>query len=287
VALVNVFKCTAIFQGRTRGWTESLWYQGASDDHRLINKPFDFLLKARAALLAQPCLIKGYRISLEGAGPDALLSYQTYNAPPVPSGQSNRDSLFANDPDSSLLVRCSIANFSKWKFIFLRGHPDYIFTRNGTYTPDAAWNQKFASWVDRLTTAQWGWVGVDPAAKVNKIPVVGWATDPVSGVTTVTFGDNLFPAGLNPNQLVRIRIAGANSSQSPANNVWVGYPLTPTTFKTSKAAAFGIFRTNGIASYTPLKFIQIINVEDQKYAERKAGAPLLESRGRARNKARG
>lgn len=282
----NVFKVTYIFSGREVGWTESYWLQGANNDHSKQVASVVTLAKARAICLSKPCKIKGYRISLDDTGPDALLEYDEFRPKEVNLGNDvviKFDD--ACEPDVSLLVRCSNATQSRHKHIFMRGIPDDIEKNNGEYQRTAAWKLAFNNFANTLTVGVWGWMGVDAAARVSKVGVVN-VEEAAGGTTTFTFKSDLFPAGLDANKPVKVRISGVNK-KSPANGTHIVYPVDRRTAVTVNALAPGKYHFGGKAAYAPLTFITIENVQDQKIVERHAGAPLLPSRGRAPARARG
>lgn len=284
--MANIFKVTYIFRGRRTGWTESYWLNGANRDHSKQVDAVRLLARARADCLATPCLIEAFRISLDDESPDALLEYEDFK-PRVIKLPQLADIKFddAAEPDVALLVRCSDATRGKRKFVFMRGIPDGIESVHGTYKHDKFWDAVFGQFASALSGNVWGWMGVDTAHKVAKVPVVN-VEEAAGGTTTFTFKTDLFPIGLDPNKPVKIRVSGVNV-KSPANGVHVVYPVDRRTALTVKALAPGKYHFGGIASYTPLTFIQIANVQDQKIVERHAGAPLLPSRGRKPARARG
>lgn len=283
---MSLFKVTLIFEGGSRGWTESFILNGIGNDHTKQIPAVDRMCRLRAALLAPPCFIKGYRISLEGTGPDALLSYDIFRPASVTTPGGTTVTLdAAADPDQALLIRCSNSTMSKHRFIYLRGIPDDIEVRYGRYDKNVFWSVLMKKYLDNLTGGPWGWMGVDDAASVKKVPVLN-VEEGVNGNTSFTFQGNLFPAGLDPLKPVKIRVSGINK-KSPANGVHIVYPKQRDLAVTVNALAPGKYHFGGRASYTPLTFYAIQNAEDQKIVTRETGAPLLSSRGRAPARARG
>ena len=158
------FKVTYIFEGSNRGWTESYILRSPNNDHTKQEAAVTTLAKARANCLSTPCFIKGYRISLEGSGPDALLSYDQFKPGEANLGNGVVAKLDdAADPDQALLIRCSNATQSKHRFIYLRGIPDNIEITHGKYDKKVLWQRVLAEFLRQLTSGVWGWMGVDPA----------------------------------------------------------------------------------------------------------------------------
>lgn len=280
------FKITYIFEGPGKGWTESYILNGSGADHTKQVPAVVTLAKARANLLAKPTYIKGYRISLDGTGPDALLSYDRFDPKtvPLPTGQVLALDKAA-DPDQALLIRCSNGTMSKHRFIYLRGIPDGIEVNYGQYEHGDIWGNLMKTFIRQLTSGPWGWMGVDDANSIKKVPVIN-VEQGVNGNATFTFKKAIFPVGIDVNKAVKIRVSGVNK-KSPANGVHVVYPLGTDAATTVNALAAGKYYFGGRGSYTPLTFIAIENAEDQKIVTREAGAPLLQSRGRAPARARG
>jgi len=283
---VSYFKVTYIFEGPAKGWTESYILNGTGSDHTKQVPAVVTLAKARANLLAKPTFIKGYRISLEGTGPDALLSYDRYEPKTVPLPTGETISLDkAADPDQALLIRCSNATQSKHRFIYLRGIPDGIEVNYGQYEHGDIWGNLMKTFIRQLTSGPWGWMGVDDVNSVKKVPVLNVEQN-LNGTASFTFQANLFPVAMPLNSVVKIRVSGVNKG-SPANGVHIVYAKQRDLAVTVNALATGKYLFGGRASYTPLTFIAIENAEDQKIVTREAGAPLLQSRGRAKARPRG
>lgn len=281
-----IFKVTFIFQGGARGWSESYWLNGIGTDHTKQVPAVVTLAKLRAKCLGSPCFIKGYRISLESEGPDALLSYDRFEPAKVVLGSGAAPLIApAAQGDVALLIRCSNATQSKHKFVFMRGIWDSVEGDHGEYEKNDTWNRVINPFLNKLTSGPWGWMGVDPTQKVAKVPVLN-VEEGLTGLTTFSFQANLFPALLPVKSRVKIRVAGVNG-KGPANGVHIVYNFDRQSCVTAKPLAPGKYRFGGIASYTPLTFIPIENAEDQKIVERHAGAPLLPSRGRQPAKPRG
>lgn len=282
-----LFKVTYIFEGPAKGWTESYVLNGVGTDHTKQVPAVVTLAKARVKLLAEPCFIKGYRISLEGTGPDALLSYDKYAPQKValPTGDVvGLDK--AADPDQAVLIRCSNATQSKHRFIYLRGVPDFQEQNYGEYQKDGkVWRKLMDSFFGILTGGPWGWMGVDDVNSVKKVPVLNVEQN-ANGTASFTFQANLFPITLPANAIVKIRVSGINKG-SPSNGVHIVYAKQRDLAVTVNALATGKYLFGGRASYTPLTFIPIEHAEDQKVVTREAGAPLLQSRGRAKARPRG
>lgn len=282
--MASKFKVTFVFEANQRGWTESYIYNSSGDDHTPIEGPATRLADARIGICGQGARIKAIRISKEGVGPDALLRYTDIKPPvvniPGPDGGAVSFGPRAQ-PNVALLCRCSDVTESKRKFIFLRGIPDGVEVNGGVFTADKIYTQFFQRFIKQLTEAPWGWSGV--STKVGPVDLTSY-TSTVTGIVTFTFAANLFAAPLFDKR-VTVRLKGVNG-KSAANGPHVVKVLDATQCRTVKPLGLVAYQFGGQGSYTTNDFQKIDLVAAQKIVTRKAGAPLLESRGRARVRAR-
>ena len=278
----TIQKVTLFFEGRQHGWTESYWFASASGLHTGTFDPTRALCKARAQLLGSECKIKAFRISTEGTGPDALLKYEEFITAPLKGGSVGAPVFpSAAEEDVALQVRFENSERNAHKLTFLRGIWDAVETRHGKYTPFDEWNKRFALYRALLVDEPWGWWGVQSKVKKPLVSAVQGADDIV---TFTTLGD-LFAAG-EIGTRGSLRISGVNEGHSVLNSVHLVQATATNGAKTLKRLAIGHNVVGGMVSRVTKGFIKFASCDDQKIVERKAGAPLLESRGRQRARAR-
>lgn len=279
-----LFKVTWVFEGAGRGWTESLHLQPSGDLHTGVEGPATKLAEVRAQLLGTEAFIKAIRISKEGTGPDAHLIYKRFRAKRIAVGQGAIDTTTqAAQPDVGILMRCSNETKSRHKHTFLRGIPDRIENQHGVYTPDAFFRDFMAAYIDRLILDQWGWYGVNTLTQKKKIPLVNYEVN-AKGLVTFTFRDDIFPNTVF-NKRTKVRISGVNRKSS-ANGVHIVNVQDSKVCQTIHPLGVGPYYFGGVGAWSENEFHRIFSAVDQKVVTRKAGAPLLESVGRAPAKAR-
>lgn len=283
--MAGVFKCTFIFEGKGKGWTESYWYNSTTEDHVKMEGPCTRFAEKRANCLGTEAFIKAFRISKESEGPDARLVYKVFKPGVVQLNQVGEVAISSETamPDVALMMRCNDATSSKHKLIFMRGIPDRIEITNGVYNKDLRWGAVLGEFVKELTRGKWGWMGVKTTTKVAKVPLVNYEFD-TKGRVTFSFRDNLFPLGL-AGKLTKVRIAGVNK-KSPINTVHIVRVQDQKVAQTYEPFAAGPYVSGGYGTWSELEFIGIDDAQDTRIVSRKAGAPLLESRGRAKARAK-
>lgn len=278
----TIQKVTFFFKGSQHGWTESYWLNSGSGLHADSVRKCQDLFDDRANLLGIECSGHAFRISTESTGPDALLEY--YSA--VPIFVKNQQGVLgvhqSDEPDVALLMRCNNALLTAHKHIFLRGIWDEVDVSHGRYNPEVeGWKGRINKFMIRLVKDQWGWVGV--TGKTAKIPLLGY-TRGVDDRVTITFTAPLFTAPQVGKRNV-VRISGVNGGAA-INGAQVVDVISTTSCTTAKPLGVGAYRHGGFGVVNTLGFIQIATVQDQKIVERKVGAPLLQSHGRGKAKAR-
>jgi hypothetical protein len=279
---VTIHKCTLFFEATTWGWSESYWYNSGTGTHVSTMGELKKLATARAQLLGNGAFVKARRVSTEGVGPDAYLVYDNI----TPTFKTDADGKGVveelDHEDAAVLVRCNNADFRVHKHIFLRGIWDSIDINHGKYAPNASWNARMLRFLNALSAGQWGWWGV--TNRLPKVPMTTYA--PIaSGQVRITFQEAVFPAN-TIDKKVKVRISGVNG-KSVLNGEQLVVPESMTSCVTLKPLGVTPYRFGGYGSYAEYGFIGISSAEDQKIVERKAGAPLLQSRGRQRARARG
>jgi len=282
--VASKFKTTLIFEAGQRGWTESYIYNSSGDSHATVEGPATRLANARILLCGQGARIKAIRISKEGIGPDSLLRY-TNIVPPIVKLPVGEDGGFSfgprAQPDVALMARCSDATEAKRKPIYLRGIPDLIEINGGEIQANPVFAKAFDVFRKRLVDDAWGWSGV--ATKFGPVDLLNYETT-VNGVVTFTLQANLFEAGTFGKR-VMARFKGVNG-KSQLNGPHVVKVDDAQSGKLVYPLSLLAYQHGGQVSYSVNDFQKIEIVDPHKVVSRKAGAPLLESRGRARNRPR-
>lgn len=282
--MASKFKVTLVFEAASRGWTESYIYSSSGDSHAPIEGPATRLAKARIELCGQGAKIKAIRISKEGVGPDSLLRHTDIQPSKVqvPDGQGNVLHFGPRaQPNVAILVRCSDAAESKRKFVYLRGIPDLIEVNGGQIEDNKIYAKLFAAFRKQLVDEPWGWQGV--ATKYGPVDLLNYETT-VNGIVTFTLQANLFLVG-DANKKVVARFKGVNG-KSQLNGPHLVKISDQQSGKLVYPLSLLAYAHGGQVSYSALDFQKIEVVDPHKIVTRKAGAPLLESRGRARAKPR-
>lgn len=271
-------KATWIFEQGNRGWTESLLYPQNSDDISLALNAAILLGQKRAKLLGSAGKIKAIRVSLEKnlagvmiAG-DALLNYVNIQ------GYASE---LSDAPDTCLLVTFRTLNGTKRKQMFMRGIWDQVVSFGGQYLPTYGnWQSFFNSWMAQLITSGWGWWGNDV---VSSARLTSYSPNTPTMLVQITADADIFLPPFNIKG--KVRITGVNG-KSVLNGTQIIESRDATHCDLVKPLAVGPFVSPGkIAVYGPV-FRATSDVQASRIIERKAGSPLLESRGRQRARAR-
>lgn len=273
-------KCTLVFEMRQKGWTES-WYKYFGDGLSL-NLAFGSALALsdwRFPLLGAQGRIKAIRLSDEAVKNDALLRYVDIKPP---GHWPNCD-----EPDASVLVRCADAAYKRYKHVYLRGLWDDVDIEGGRLVAAGPgdYDLKLGAYCQHLKEAQWGWMGINKAAKV-KANITGYTSDD-EGRVVFTLDSQVFDA-LQVKTRQVVRISGLNNPYgSPLNGDVVVYVTAQAACYTVDPRGVLPFRSNGVMTRNPKEFIQVQNADVQKICTRRVGPPLLESVGRQKARKKG
>lgn len=269
-----IIKATLFFENRTHGWTESFLWQAADDNLQAANNSLQVISQKRAALLGEGAKIKAQRVSVEtdNAGQprlnDSYLTYINYlGSPGHPAG----------DDDLAVLVTMRNANAQRRRNMFLRGIWDELEVAGGQLdlgTP--GWLALYNSWQAAMLARGVGWFAGD---RQTPLALSTYDFDSVTGYTKVTLADPI-PVVV-PNQLRQARFQGVNGKSAlnglhlirviDATHVWIERPL-----------ALADYTFGGKMTLYGRHFEVAATIDPQKIVTRRVGAPLLQSRGRAR-----
>lgn len=271
-----IAKGTLVFEGRSYGWTESLWINKSSLTNLAdIYIFFQSLALRRSPMLGAECFIKAIRVSDEAVVGDALLNYVDIDGNP-----DNH----ADDPNSSLNVILRDSLNKRFKHIYFRGIWDDVAKNFGQYQiTNPAFTTFFNSWTEYLLLNDFGWMGVDKAA-AKVAGITGYTTD-TSGLITFTLDTPIF-LGIPAYTRKSVAISRLNG-KSNLNGTLVVNVLTPTTCVTTVATAALPYRLPGVMRLNQKVFIDAFSANTQRIGRRAPGSPLLDSVGRARVRVRG
>jgi hypothetical protein len=275
---VAIVKATLIFQVQSFGWSESFFWQVSSNDLNPQMASLQVLAQKRAALLGSQAFVKAERVSFERTDAglpvvgDSLLQYIRYNGSTVPG---------ADDPDTAVLVTMRNLVAARRRNMFLRGIWDDVNGAGGFYLPTVGgWQSAFNNWAAAMLARQAGWMA---RTVVNTVGISGYTVDPDTGFVLVTLNA---PAGqLVVNETQQVRIRGVNVT-SPINGTQLIRAKSETEFWLEKPLALIAYQFGGEVLFYDQHFEAAATIDGQKIVTRRAGAPLLQSRGRRRAKPR-
>jgi hypothetical protein len=270
-----IVKASLFFGTDSFGWSESFLWDGINEQNLNVHmQSLQIIAQKRAVLLGAQSFIKAERVSLE-TGPDGLprvgdsiLQYSRYNGGAV-SG--------SDEPDAALLVTMRNLVAAKRRNMFLRGIWDDVDGNGGFYLPaNAGWQTAFNSWQAAMLARQAGWWSYTKSAGFD---VDTYAVAPTTGYVTITVLGDAFGDG--PYGKIRVRLSGVNV-KSALNGQWVGTPVSNSQIILEKPMALLPY-TGGGTLFTYTRALEVAaSLDAQKIVTRRAGAPLLQSRGRRR-----
>jgi len=271
------FKCTWIFSGNLKGWTETLYHQPTSGQFADTVAAVAVVNPFRAALLGKECEILAERVQQvqDAAGAKVLRTGDTFQNNPIVGN--------ANEPAAAIDV-CVEMDFldsgkTRHKTLFLGGVWDSIESNFGVYQPTPVWNNTLDSWKNAVITQGFGWLGRVPSAPFAITSV----TQNADGFVDIVTGGNPFPGGAS-NTPVNVTISGVKTQGGPSQ-INGSHPVLPTGLNactTVKQIAILPYVAGGNLHTFTFNFIATAAINPEKIVYHKRGAPLLQSRGRAR-----
>jgi hypothetical protein len=284
-----IVKWTLILECKARGWTES--YYRTSPDGNLWNEidPMFAFAQARAGLLGQGAFVKGLRPSVEvGTDGSAVAGDSTSSLVHI---AGNGQQPIENE-DDALLVTWHNQSGSRRKQQYLRGIWQSITDAAGNFFPSApGFTSAFTTWYNSVLAYKLGWLGRTPSAKAN----VTNYTQTTDFRVTFTFSSDLFtPTQVTNNQILQIGMRGLNV-KSKLNGTILVQVNSARSCTTVKPIAVFPYTTGGVGT----NFVRSLitpgtalpggrqSLVAMRIVERRPGAPLFESRGRAPAKAKG
>lgn len=273
-----IVKATLILQTGSFGWSESFFWQVASNDLNPQMASLQIIAQKRAALLGSQSYVKAERVSFEqnDAGQpvvgDSLLQYVRYNGSVVPG---------SDDPDTAVLVTMRNLVAARRRNMFLRGIWDDVNGAGGFYLPTVAgWQTAFNSWAAAMLGRQAGWMA---RTQVNRVAVSTYSMDPDTGYVQVTLA--AAAPQLVANETQEVRIVGVNN-KSPINGTQLIRGIDSTHFWLERPLALINYQFGGEVVFYSQAIEVATTIDAQKIVTRRAGAPLLQSHGRRKAKPR-
>jgi hypothetical protein len=275
VAVPFIIKGTIVFSQIRHGWTESFFWQ--SNDGDLHNHSASLLTVCtkRRRMLGQQGVIQAYRVSVETDADgkprlgDSMLAYTSLGA------DTQEDS---DEQDAALMVTQRNLVAQRRRNMFLRGIWDSIDLQAGRFDGgNANFTSRYNDWVAAMLAIGGGagWIALDANPKVN----VSTYDQNANGTVTITLAGAVFGAG--PYVKQKVRFAGING-KSPLNGNVIVLPTSATECVTVKPYAVLPYDHGGTITTYGTHFERAVDYSPQKITTRRVGAPLLESRGRAR-----
>lgn len=271
-------KATLFFQVNSFGWTESFFWLTTSNNLVVQSAALNVIAQKRAVLLGSQAFIKAQRVSVEyddlGAKRvgDSFLSYNRYNGSGTPG---------ADDPDTAVLVTARNLVAQRRRNMFLRGIWDDVNGAGGFYLPTiAGWQTAYNSWMVAMLTQAAGWMASDRRGEFN---LVTYTMSPTSGTVNVQLEGTPFLAPNDARQ--EVRFSGVNN-KSALNGMKLVDPVDVDNCNLVKPLALLPYSFGGKMIAYLNHFEQFSTIDAQKIVTRRAGAPLLQSRGRRRAPAR-
>lgn len=273
-------KATFVFGTNTFGWTESFLFQNPDLNLVLAMPSVQIIAQKRAALLGAQSFMKAQRLSVESdetGNPrvgDSYLLYQYY-----PGVQTkNEDGSFKEESaDEDLAVLITIRNLvaQRRRNMFLRGIPDGVEDKGGQIDFGFSdWLTRLQAWTSVMLAKQVGWWAADKDAGHN---LTGYTFDGGTGWTRVTLADNAFSAPFG--KLFEARFTGVNG-QSALNGRHLVRSISATECWVEKPLALKDWLFGGVMFLYSRHLEVASTMNAQKIVTRRAGAPLLQSRGR-------
>ena len=276
--MARIVKSTLIFEGPGHGWTES-YFQNRNDNSLLAAiANLKILAEFRAPCLGNGFYVKGGRCAFvtDVAGNrvrgESDIFYQRFN------GYAQEDGA---DADLAVLTVWKGTDATKRKNQYLRGIWDTVSADEGRYNATPEWKLRFNALVAKYLEFQYGWYS--RAQGAVSYAVTNYTILPGTYPEITVAGNPWAAPEFNIPQQVVFR--GINT-KSALNGTQVVIPTAAGTCRLSKPLALGEFVAAGTMRKLTYSFQQCGGIRGERIVSRKVGAPLLESRGRLRNRTR-
>jgi len=278
-------KCTWIFTGPGRSWTESLWVPSESipgiQNVDNLEEVLDYMNAAggytdkRVALLGDIYGCVAIRAGFPLEGVRALGRYVF-----KPGNPANG----ADDAEISLVTRCGNQTNSRLKYISIRGLWANVQVGGNSLfigPTGPAMTSAFNSYAGTLTTGAWEWRGRFGTSVANITDI----QDVPSGQKEITLDGAL--GAVVANQTVSVRVSGVNIKSVLNKQLLITRTAVATVYRTFYPYATFPYVLGGKVRYNTLTFHDIANVRPMRIGSRDVGNSFKLSRGRRSNIPRG
>jgi hypothetical protein len=274
-------KATWEFAAPQKGWTESLWLEPVTGTFGEATTIVSNTCVPRARLLGTECYIKAFRVQIVEDAGGAKVTRRGDNFQNIRfDGDGNEH---AAEEDVCLELDFIDSTLTRHKTLFLGGIWDSIESNFGAYTPSPAWTNALTSWRSLMIASGFGWMARTPSAP---FPITGYVVG-ADGFIEFTCTGVPFPGGASTvPQAVSISGVQAVGGKSNLNGTLVVVPSANNKCKTTKPRAALPYVTGGALKTFTYAFVKAAAISPEKIRTHERGAPLLESRGRARVRAR-
>jgi len=276
-----LYSQTLIFEGPGHGATEKWYFQTTTDDVGAAASAVVPILDFRAALLGKQWILKAQRVSLlENDAGDKIVRRSDLKEFVKPGNLSQKNT------ESEISLQCTAADITKRfrKLVAMVGPWNAIFPSADVFEAVPVWLTKFVSWRDQMIALNMGWLSVSED-NPDTYDVIGYTFNPVTGITTYEFGEDVPWDAINRKQRVSIEFS---EQRSPLDGVQLVVPSTARFAKTLKPRPAFPFVQPGVMRLLEPTFIGLKpnsigptgTIDPHKPVERKRGKSLLEPRAR-------
>jgi len=278
--------CTAFFgSDEGYGWSETHHISASTPVTDLLPflTNFDALMNnQRRPLLARDCHLDGIRVAYR-TGTGAIASSARRYQPSVYPTNTRKGSA----PTIAAKLRMGELSNQQFSDVYLRGFWDEIEENEElqfTNAAGAAWKLLLDSYVNALVANQYGWLGILEVS-TTRGRVTGYNVD-INGIVTftvdVTSGPGLGAVG----ELISVRVARLNGSNSTLNTTHIVEVTSATTFRTVQQTAALPFLSAGSYVAAEKDFLRYTGQQYTVLAKRSMGAPFGHTPGRRPARAR-
>jgi len=278
---MSIYKGQYILEGKGRGWTETWYWEASAGTLDLQGTRFEATVATRRLLLGREYGFKGYRISEELNGAFEPVLNDSWLRRYEALGYQSESGW---EQDLALVLKCQNAGRTQRRNVYMRGAWDNIEGDGGVYFADwGTWQTKLSAWAAKMFELGVGWVHRTPSVSQNIVSAVQNDDNRV----TITTAAPLFTLPVGGYKPIRINVRTAGI-KSVLSGIQIVLPSTTTVAQTVKPLAIFPQATVGWQANTfSVSFTLAAFIEAAFITRRPPGAPLLESLGRAKARARG
>lgn len=262
-------------QAPSYGWSEK-YYKEVSSTR--LNDHFAACVELhmkRMKLCGGQTATQYLRLSVEGVRGDSFLWGWPAGSMPGTLTETSED------PNTCLLVQCRDSTTQFRKLIFLRGIWDSIVADGGLYKPTPLWNELLNAWTGELRRGGWGWL----ATTQKRRGLVQTYTQLPNGLVRFTMTADFWQPG-EIGVSVAARASKIND-RSNLNGPIVLVPESATTAVTLRRTAALPFLFGGVIEVPSKTLKTIDSLSINRVGRHDTGRPILQPRGRSKNRIKG